>query len=134
MSITPAVEMFVLCEDIREEANGLPSLMGVYPANSVALLADNPDSVESLPQLAMYIVLSGVAGAKKVGISFSAPGKPDTPEKQLDADVPEHSTVHAFKFKLVQFPLNGLGRYALNFRLDGWQHSFVFTVTGRPVT
>lgn len=123
-----SVLTFIVCEDIREEINGKPSFMGVYPGGVASVPRAEAEAGHALPSLCFYILLGGVPeGEIEVGVAVSNPDGSLTKEAAQAVNIPVGTRRHAIQLKMAPFKLKGLGNYGLNLRVGNWRHDFQFS-------
>ena len=116
------LKALLLCEDVRVEARGTLTLVGVFNDRVfVDAVRERPDGGLELPRLAVVVVVAGLAGVEQVAFrvrtrQLEAPD-PEPPNLVFEAHDPE---ADEHNFVLVQSPMvfPGVGGYELMFEVD----------------
>lgn len=130
---------FVLCEDIRVEANGKVSLAGIYPGELVVLLQNVPGAAQPsgviavLPRLCFVFFVNGPSGSVDVSIVVYGPDK----KKKIIESKPAPSKVEqgktaTFGISGSTFPVPAIGIYTVQLKLGEELHELNFAIEAGP--
>jgi hypothetical protein len=119
---------FILCEDIREEAHGKFSLLGVFGGQSVLV----PESVlgQALPCIAVFSSFADGAGTfRAVNELLDPSGKIIASNRDENLEVkkdPDKNMLLLMKW--VPFPISSFGTYTVQVFLDNTNYEFEFGI------
>lgn len=127
---------FIVCEDVRQELGGKFSLHGVFGTRNIILenVLGNPEDVEFLQSLAVYISFSDGEGEFSSGVQLLDPDGNDLLEG-TDTDKSAVIGSHGinFTFKFSPFAVK-VGTYRIVVSLDGKDYEETFNVARRGQT
>jgi hypothetical protein len=128
---------FILCEDIRIEANGKVNLSGIYPGEIVLLLKNElhkelpKGAIAVLPNLAFVFFVSGPEGRLSLKVKVVGPDKDQLVETpSMDTTIDKGTATIGFTGSAIVLPK--LGKYAVHLYLGEEIHEFDFEIKGAP--
>lgn len=130
---------FILCEDIRVEANGKISLAGIYPGELVVLLQNIAEAalpagtIAVLSRLCFVFFVSGPAGSVGASINVYGPSrdKKIVESQSLPGKIEQGKTA-TIGFTGSTFPVSALGSHTVELKLDEELHEFSFVIEAGP--
>jgi hypothetical protein len=130
---------FILCEDIRVEANGKVSMAGIYPGELIVLLQNIAEAalpagtIAVLSRLCFVFFVSGPPGSVAASINVYSPNRDQKviESKPLPGKI-EQGRTGTIGFTGSTFPVPALGSYAVELKLDEELHEFGFVVEAGP--
>ncbi|MGM0517778.1 MAG: DUF6941 family protein [Pseudomonadota bacterium] len=90
----PTLVDFLICDDIRQEADGRFSLMGVYPSSTISA----PQLPTIVPQMALVFRLRGLTEPRSIDLTIEAPDGHQTRTAPLRNLTPSTKTGEALFF------------------------------------
>lgn len=129
---------FLLCEDIRAEALGKISLIGVYVGERVVvwpLPGRKPTDTKDVAQigpLAFVVVVSGPSGKYKTAFELVNPDGKRWGSKQLGKLEIKDDAASLLATRALQMLVPKFGQYVVRFSLDGSRFDFPFQITPAP--
>jgi len=116
---------FLVCEQVREEANGKHTLLGFFPGEEIKLLAAPPVFI----QLALMFIFKDGVGAFDVAFDMEVPGPTQPfPRQQLGSISIIAGKTAVFSLNMQAFPVQSIGEHKVRLQLDREQYARSFTV------
>ena len=130
---------FILCEDIRVEANGKVSLAGIYPGELILLLQNIAETalpagtIAVLSRLCFVFFVSGPPGSVRASITVYSPDrhKKIIESRSLPGQI-EQGRAATIGFTGSTFPVPALGSYAVELKIDDEVHELSFVIEAGP--
>ena len=130
---------YILCEDVRKEAEGKLSLLGVFLANRIFVTVaesseHSPGPVALLSSLAVVATFRGGVGKFKTKFEIFSPGSEVVVQGTLgEVDLDRGDTSTAI-FKINGFQVPEFGTFLARFTIGTEVYDFNFSIERKPKT
>jgi hypothetical protein len=137
----PSSVKFLLCDDVRSEANGKLSLIGLYPDDKIYVLSSPnvpgqpsamPGFVAVLNQLAVVCLAFGGVGVFPASAKITGPSGQAFSTMLLGNPTFTHGATSTIALQGGLFPVQSYGRYTCTLTIGAVDFTFGFDILAAP--